>query len=345
MKKIFVSVGEAMAGMKMAETIFNDYGAVIVSEDTMLDSHIIGKIRNLGIIKIKVYDSSNDNIVISGAELFQAQYNENVDVLKDMLHDISVGKDIEITTVNEVSESIITRINENRDIVNCINQMRNADEYTYSHSVNVSLLCMLMGKWLRFDFYKVKELVQTGLMHDLGKGKIPMSVLHKPGALSAEEFEEVKKHTLYGYKIAESIPNISDSILKGILMHHEREDGSGYPFNMRGMQIHEFAKIVAVADIYDAMTSNRPYKEKESPFDVFELMEKDSIGKLDQRIISTFLKNIGAYYIGDFVKMSTGDIGEIIYINPMHVSQPIVRVGDSYLDLSKEKKLKILELI
>ena len=345
MKKVFVSVVECIPGMKMAETIFNDYGAVIVSEDTILDRNIIDKIKRLGIIKIKIYDSSNDNIIVSGTELFRAQYNENIDAVKDILHDISAGKELDAKKVNEVSDSIITRINENRDIVSCINQMRSADEYTYSHSINVSLICMLIGKWLRFDYYKIKELVQAGLLHDIGKGKIPLEILNKPGVLTSDEYEEMKMHTLYGYRIAEKIPNLNDNILNGILMHHEREDGSGYPLNLKGDQIGEFAKIIAIADIYDAMTSNRVYRVKESPFDVFVLMEKDSFGVLDQRITSIFLKNIGSYYIGDFVRISTGDIGEIVYINPIHISQPIIRVNNKYIDLYLEKNVKILELI
>jgi uncharacterized domain HDIG len=345
MKKIFVSVDECQPGMQMAETIFNDYGAIIVAEDTILDSNIISKINRLGVIKVKVYDSTNDNIVVNGTELFRAQYNENMDIMKDLLHDISTGKNLDTKKVNEVSNSIISRVNENRDIIGCINQMRNADEYTYTHSINVSLLCMLIGKWLKYDYNMVKDLVQTGLLHDIGKGMISQEILNKPGPLTEEEYNEVKKHTTYGYKMAESIPNLNENILNGILMHHEREDGSGYPLNLKGNQIHEFGKIVAVADIYDAMTSFRVYKDKESPFDVFEELENHSFGILDQRVTSAFLKNIGSYYIGDFVRINTGSIGEIVHINPMHISQPILKVDDTFIDLAIERKVKILELI
>ena len=345
MKKVFVSLDECIPGMRIAETVFNEYGAVIVAEDAVLDRHIIRQIENLGVIKIKVYDNMNDMIIVSGTELFRAQYNENLSIVKDILHDISNGKDIDIKKVNEVSDSIITRINENRDIVSCINQMRSVDEYTYTHSVNVSLLCMLIGKWMKFDYFKVKKLVHAGFLHDIGKGKIPPEILNKPEKLTRDEFEEIKKHPVYGFKLAEAIPNLDDAILKGILMHHEREDGSGYPFGVKGPQIHEFAKIVAVADIYDAMTSNRAYRGKESPFEVFELMENDSFGILDPKVTSTFLSNIATYYIGDFVKLNTGDIGEIIYINPSHISQPIVKADDVFIDLTHETNIKILELI
>lgn len=345
MKKIFVSVDECKPGMQIAETIFNDYGAVIVAEDTILDSNVIGKINKLGIIKIKVYDSLNDNIIVSGTELFRAQYNENMDIMKDILHDISIGKSLDAKKVNEVTNSIISRINENRDIISCINQMRDFDEYTYTHCINVSLLCMLIGKWLKLDYDKVRDLVQAGLLHDIGKGMISPEILNKQGALTDEEYNEVKKHTTYGYKMAGDMPNLNENILNGILMHHEREDGNGYPLNLKGNQIHEFGKIIAVADIYDAMTSNRVYKDKESPFDVFEILENHTFGVLDQKVVGAFLKNIGSYYIGNFVKINTGNIGEIVYINPLHVSQPILKVDDEYIDLSIERKVKIVELL
>lgn len=345
MRKVFVSVNDCIPGMQIAENVFNEYGAVVVAEDTILDEYIISKIIGLGLIKIKVIDYNDDMIVVSGTELFRAQYNENINTIKSILHDISTGKEIDTSRVNQATDSIITRINENRDIVTCINEMREADEYLYTHSINVSLLAMLIGKWLKYDYYSIKSLVSAGFLHDIGKSKISQDILNKPGTLSKDEFEEIKKHSVYGFKAAEALPGLSEDILKGILMHHEREDGSGYPFGLKGEQIHDFAKIIAVADIYDAMTSNRCYRNMTCPFEVLEHMERDSFGTLDHRVVSVFLKNIASYYMGDFVKLSTGDIGEVVYINPYNVSKPIIRSDDIYIDLANEKHVKILELI
>lgn len=345
MKKVFVSVNDCTPGMQIAEDVFNEYGAIIVAENTVLDEYIISKIISLGLTKIKIFNHTGDMIVVSGTELFRAQYNENLNTVKSILHDISTGKEIDSRRVNQATDSIITRINENRDIVNCINEMRVADEYVYTHSINVSLLAMLIGKWLKYDYYRIKSLVSAGFLHDIGKSKISTDILNKPGVLDKDEFEEMKKHSVYGFKIAEAMPGLSEDILKGILMHHEREDGSGYPFGLKSEQIHDFAKIIAVADIYDAMTSNRSYRNMLCPFEVIESMEKDNFGTLDHRVVSVFLKNIASYYIGDFVKLSTGDIGEIVYINPYNVSKPIIKTDNIFIDLSCEKNVKILELI
>ena len=345
MKKVFVSIYDCVPGMRIAEDVFNEYGAVVVAENMILDDRMITVIENLGIEKVRVYDTDGEIIVAGGAELFRAQYNENVDTVKNVIHDISAGRQIDIEEVNKATGTMLSRINENRDIVASINQMRDADEYLYTHSVNVALLSMLIGKWLKYGYYDVRSLVNAGFLHDIGKGKISADIINKPAPLNEEEYEEIKKHPAYGFKIAEKIPDLSDDIRKGILMHHEREDGSGYPFGLVGDKIHRYAKIIAVADVYDAMTSNRCYRDMICPFEVIGHMEVNCFKLLDQRVLNVFLKNIASYYLGDYVKLSTGDIGEIIYINPFNISKPIVRVDDIYIDLAREKQVRILELI
>jgi HD-GYP domain-containing protein (c-di-GMP phosphodiesterase class II) len=345
MKKVFVSMQNCKPGMRIAEDIYNEYGAVIVAENTILDEYIIDRIRKLDLVKIKIYEDAGDMITASSSELFNAQYNENMSVVKNILRDISLGKEVDIESVNKVTDSIIARINENRDIVDCINNLRTADKYLYAHSINVSLLVMLIGKWLKYDYKKIKSLVISGFLHDIGKSKISPEILNKPGPLSSEEFEKIKKHPVYGYEIARSIPGLDDDILKGILMHHEREDGSGYPSRLKSGQISNFAKIIAVADIYDAMTSDKAYRGNICPINVMETMEKDYFGVLDHKVVSVFLKNIASYYIGDLVKLSNGSIGEIVYINPYNISKPIVKSNNSYIDLSMEKDIRIIELV
>ncbi|HHV98543.1 MAG TPA: HD-GYP domain-containing protein [Clostridiaceae bacterium] len=345
MKKFIVDISQCKPGMQIAETIFSDYGAVIVAENTILDAHIIDKLEKLNILKVKIFDQANNIIESNSTEIFEAQYKENVEQMKEVMHDISTGKSINIEKMNEVSHSIFLKINENRDIVGCINQMRKVDEYTYTHSINVSLLCMLIGKWLRYDLSTVRLLVQTGLLHDIGKTKISSDILNKPDKLTDDEMAEVIKHPIYGYKMVEDTAEIDKKVKKGILMHHEREDGSGYPMALKSDQIDSFAKVVAIADIYDAMTSNRVYKQKESPFTVLEYLENESYGVLDTRIVRVFINSIAAYYLGDYVKLNTGEIGQIVYVNPRQVSKPIVKVGEKYVDLYKEKGLSITELI
>lgn len=345
MQRVFIGIDDCKPGMCMAETIYNEYGAVIVAENTVLDEHLIHKITNLGILRVRVFEKYDNIITADSTEMFKAQYRENIDIIKDVLRDISNGHKIDVERVNYVAESIIVRVNENRDIIQCINQMKNADEYTYTHGVNVSLLCMLIGKWVKIDLSSMKQLVHAGLLHDVGKSRVPLEILNKPADLTREEYEEIKKHAVHGYRIVEDIPDLSEDARKGILMHHERSDGSGYPLGLKHNQINQFAKIIAVADVFDAMTSDRVYREKESPFSVFDLIENNMFGILDTRVVRAFLGNIAAYYIGDRVSLSNGEKGEIVYINPSQVSRPLIKVSDHYIDLSANKDIKIREFV
>lgn len=242
-------------------------------------------------------------------------------------------------------DSVINMADEKMDLIRSMNQIRSSDEYLYTHSMNVAMLSMLIGKWLKYEDKKLQALVQAALLHDIGKIKVPLEILNKPGKLTDAEYEEMKKHSEYGYRMLEEKGNISMDICLAVLMHHEREDGSGYPIGAKSNRIHDFAKIIAVADIYDAMTSERVYKERESPFEVFELMEEKTIGQLSVEVVLTFLNNIASYYIGDLVMLSNGETGEIIHINPRHVSKSIIKAKEKYLDLSVEKDIKIKYLI
>jgi putative nucleotidyltransferase with HDIG domain len=344
MLKVFVSPDQCKPGMRIAENIFNEFGAVIIYENTTMNRNLIQKIKELGIEKFKVY--INEEIFpVEHEEFVRAQYDEDREAVKEILHDISTGKNINMDKVTQVSESVIEKAEDKLDIINCISQMKSMDDYTHTHSINVSILCMLIAKWLKYDLSRVKLVVQAGLLHDVGKVMLPREILQKRGELTKEEYEEAKKHVMYGYNMAKEIPGISSDVLNGILMHHEREDGSGYPIGAKSEQIHDFAKIIAVADIYDAMTSERVYKKRTSPFEVFELFQNQSFQTLDTRIRITFLTNIANYYVGERVRLSNGDTGEIVYINSMHISRPIVKCGEKYVDLSVTKGITVEELL
>ncbi|TYQ15567.1 UNVERIFIED_CONTAM: putative nucleotidyltransferase with HDIG domain [Acetivibrio alkalicellulosi] len=344
MSKKLINLYDLEPGMKVAETILNDYGSIIISEGTILDDHLIKKIQKHNLYKINIIE----DVKLSSNEInqsFQNSYNEDIEYTKEILHSLSENKGIDDKKVKKVVESVIKMSNEKRDIVRCIKQIKNVDEYTYTHCINVSLLSMLIGKWLKYSSEKIQTLVQAALLHDIGKIKVPLEILNKPGKLTNYEYEEIKKHAVYGYRMIEKESGISKDVCLAVLMHHEREDGSGYPTGAKGDKIHEFAKIISVADIFDAMTSNRVYRERESPFEVFEMMEEKTLGELDVKAVSAFLNNIASYYIGDYVKLNSGDTGEIIYINQRHVSKPIVKVSDKYIDLTVNKDLKIVEII
>jgi HD-GYP domain-containing protein (c-di-GMP phosphodiesterase class II) len=329
--------------MILASDIVNGFGAVILYHNSRLDEYSINKLANLGLNFVKVYKDyefkEKKKIVI------EAQYNNNLEEFRDIIRDLSNGKTLDMDRINEVSNSISCNFDSINDLVFCLNKVRSADEYTYSHSLNVSLLCSLLGSWLHLDHNHIEQLSYCGILHDIGKSKVPSTILDKADKLTEKEFEEIKKHPIEGYKLLENNSQIGRDVASAVLMHHEREDGSGYPFGLKSKQIHYYAKILAVVDVYDAMTSNRVYKRRQPPFDVLEMYESEYLTKCDTGIMLTFLNHISSYYVGSMVQLNDGSKGEIVYINSNRISRPLIRTNDSIVDLSTNPQLKIVEML
>ncbi|PYZ91807.1 phosphohydrolase [Salipaludibacillus keqinensis] len=217
-------------------------------------------------------------------------------------------------------------------------------DYIYFHSVAVSVFSYLLGKKLDLKSGEVIQLGLAGLLSDCGMSKLPFNVFEKKGSLTASEYNEVKKHPIIGYRMLEEIPGFSKNALLGILQHHEREDGSGYPLHIKRSKLHQYAKIISVADVFHAMTSERHYRSKQSPYKVIASLKIDQFGKLDHKILNQFIKILLDLSIGRKVKLSNGLVGEVLYQNSQHPTKPVVKVHrDEYLDLAKNPELFIEE--
>lgn len=345
MKTTTILISQCKPGMKIAETLYNEYGAVMLMENTIIDTQALSRIESLGIGKVKVYEQSEEEVKTNYHKNIQKRYKDNLNEIKSIMARIAAGASIDMTRVRKVTDSIFEGIYSNRDIIGALNEVRSAGEYTYTHYINVSFISMMIGKWMNCSDRVVRHLIQAGLLHDIGKCKVPREIVMKPDKLTKEEFDQMKKHPIHGYNLLKEINTIHEDVLAGVLMHHEREDGTGYPTGVSSEKINLIAKIVGVADIYDAMTSERIYKKRQSPFEVFELMQNDSYGKLHPVILDTFISHMCMYYIGSKVRLDNGEIGEVVFINSRSVSRPIIKVNDQYIDLSQESNLKIEEML
>lgn len=350
--RFIISVDSCKPGMRTAEAIINKYGAVILFEDTSLDERAIEHLKNMGIQYIPVYEESM--LSVSGVDKdwaitdeynFNVKYEQDVHTIKKALSDISSGKRLNKEATDEIVYSMISRAQENRNMVDTVMQIRSIDEYTYYHCMNVSMLSMMIARWMNLDEPMVKKCAEAGLLHDVGKAMVPIEIINKPGKLTDSEFEEMKRHSEYGYLIVSENQSIDRDVALAVLTHHEKEDGSGYPMGLTGNQLNLYSKIITVADIFDAMTANRSYKSKDTPFKVFELMQHGSFGVLDPIVLNVFLDNITTYYIGAKVLLNTGENGVVIFMNKSNLSRPVVQVGDRYIDTSVSKIVRIKEFI
>ena len=222
--------------------------------------------------------------------------------------------------------------------------MRDYDDSTYSHCVNVSLICHVFGKWIHLSKSENEILTLCGLFHDVGKLEIPQSIVMKPSKLTDDEYATIKTHTVIGYEMLKN-KNIDQRIKYSALMHHERLDGSGYPQKLKNNDINNFAKIVAIADVYDALTSKRVYREPLCPFEVLSIFEKEGDTKYDPQYLVIFLEQMFQTYVTNTVRLNNGCEGKIIMLNKHDLSSPVIQIENDFIDLSKDKSLYIQAII
>lgn len=230
------------------------------------------------------------------------------------------------------------------NLFNMLHNLRTYDDDTYAHSVNVALICHVFSKWLKLSPEETEIATLAGLLHDIGKMKVPENIIHKPAKLTEAEYSVVKTHPTEGYRILQTL-DIDDRIRKAALMHHERCNGSGYPLGIIGNQIDPIAKLVAIVDVYEATTASRIYRGPLSPFEVIELFQSEGIQKYDVLYIMTFLENIVSTYTHYGVILSDGTEGTIIFINKQDLARPIVRAGNQFIDLTTHPTLSISKII
>lgn len=344
-----LSVFKCEPGHILAEDVYRN-NCLVLPQNTKLTADLIEKLTNAGVRSLTVYlptSATQEEPMIAAQPLpdFQQEYEENANVLKDVLSDLAAGRKLEIEKVSSVFDAVYNQIQHNYTLMDCINSIRSADVYTYTHSLNVALYAGLIGRWMRLPEQEILDLIQVGVLHDMGKAKVPQEILNKRGKLTPEEFEIMKKHSTLGFWMVKEVPELKQEICNAVLTHHERVDGRGYPFGLKGKDIPFYAKVVAVADVYDALTSERVYKKRITPFDTFVEFQELGYDHFDPQVLLVFLQNIANYYTGAKVRMNTGEVGEITSILPYNISKPIIRIDDKVIDLALEPNYSIEEML
>lgn len=358
-----VNVNAIKPNMILARDVVTKKGIVIMAKNTMLNNVNFAKLYENGINTVGIWANSIDetleNMTVINDVLteqlkpvterteyksFASSYEAELKNAKDTLITIGKGGDINVDSLYTITTEILSKINSKSDIFSYLSYLKQKDDHTYSHCVNVSLLCNLFSKWAGMDEDERRNLTVSGMLHDIGKTMIDPAVLNKKGKLTPNEFDKVKKHAYLGYKLIESA-DLPDEVKMAVLMHHERVDGSGYPMAVKGNRIGKFAKIVAICDIYDAMTSTRVYRPKICPFEVIRNFEQSSFSVLDAEYLLIFLQNIAYTYVGSWVELSNGKTAEVVFINKSHLSRPMVKCDGEFIDLSQNKQLQINHLI
>ena len=328
-------------------------GAPIILNDqfylhsgTELDLDLIDRLHDLGIVSVTIRKGvlarKHGNLTPEEKQ-FVNSYQDTVGKVHQAFDNTRFFKELPLQKMEELADESIDRFVDQPTVINQLQLVRRQDEYTFQHSINVSIIAGIIGKWMGYKSHELRQLVLTGLLHDIGKTQIPLEVLNKPGKLTPDEMAIMKQHTAYGYNLLKNA-NVAPEVIMGALQHHERNDGTGYPLQLSRDKIHEYAKITAIADLYDAMTSNRVYQKKRTPFTVIEILAQEMFSALDPTICMVFLENIRNFLLGGTVLLSDGREGEIVFLDAFSISRIVVATtnGD-FIRLDDHKDLKVLD--
>lgn len=266
---------------------------------------------------------------------FQVDFSFSANDLKNIFDSIVAGGAIDTNDMLKKVTSLLKPEQTTIDFFDMLHNLRSVNDSIYAHCINVSLISRMIGIWLKLPQADIDTLTIAGLLHDIGKTQIPDDILNKKERLTDEEFALIRKHPVFGYDILKK-HDLDVRILKATLMHHERCDGSGYPLSLKENDIDDFALIVAIADVYDAMTAARIYRAPLCPFEVIAEFEKEGLQKYKPKYILTFLEHIATTYQNNRVMLSNGESAKIVLLNKQVFSRPLVQLTDgSCIDLNR----------
>ncbi len=346
-----VHVQDLQVGDKLVDNVFNQYGLHVISTETVLTANDIALLFRHGVdyveIAVRVVD-----IKLKMAEIQQqTQLREKmapvvaaaVEGLKKLFDQVMESGTVDPKVVNQSYQPMVDSLQKESDVVSLLLVLESKDDYTYQHCVQVGMISYFIAKWMGKPEIEAQRIGKAGYLHDIGKTKIPSHILDKPGPLTPAEFDEIKKHTTYGHDIiVESLEDASMALVA--LQHHERMNGRGYPNGDTEGQIHPFAKIVAVAEVYCTMISSNAYQEKRNMLSVLKELYSLSFSELDPQVTHTFIRNMIPNFIGKKIVLENGAVGEIVMTNPNDFFRPLIKVDERFIDLSRDKELVVKDI-
>lgn len=326
----FIPAFSLREGLILGKSIYNNFGGLLLKEGSEIKQPYIEKILELGFQGLYIDDDISKDIEIENVISDELKL-KSISKLKNMFMNIDKGSstDKDIKEIGNIAEDMVEELIVNRDLMVNMVDIKSFDDYTFFHSVNVAVLSIIMGIALNLNKSDLYKLAMGALLHDVGKVFINQDLLNKKGKLTDEEFEIMKSHSINGYRYIKSNFNVPVRSYIAVLDHHEKWDGTGYPNNKLGEDISLFGRIIAIADVYDALTSDRPYKKSSLPANVIEYIMGGPGSHFDFDLVNIFIKKVAAYPVGTCVKLNNGVIGIVVENYSDSSTRPKIRVLNS----------------
>ena len=340
-RRHFMRTRQLKPGMKIDQSIVDRLGRNLVTRGSILDEYIIDSMLKMGIMTVYIQEGTIEPEDIESKispEIKRkieklhtddpAKVNLSASVRKRVSEGIqfiynNAESDKLANATDSIASDLMKAIDSNDAIAIDINELKTSDEYTFKHSVDVATIAMILGKQQGLSKQQVYELGVSGLLHDVGKTKIPIEILNKPARLNDDEFAIMKQHSVYGYHMLEKKGEFNKEICYAVLQHHEKINGKGYPLGFNEKQITPYAKILSVADIYDALVTERPYKSAFSQRDAVEMI-MSMTGELDMTAMKSFLESMILYPVDSIVELSNGEKAKVVKNSPHYILRPTV---------------------
>lgn len=339
-----IKIDAAKEGMILAKNVYDNNGNLLISSGSLLKESYIEKLKSSG--KTSLYVGS----LSEGSELpepiSETLRLKTAKTLKGIAESIRTGnKTVDLSQVKHLAEQIIKEFEQDANTCIVTTDPKDIDDYVYRHSVNTCLISLVLAKSMFLSKERVKTLAIGALLHDIGTAFVPKEILEKRSSLNKEELFKVREHSRFGYVFLSRFKTVNLFTRHIAYQHHERADGSGYPRGLKNGQIDPLAKIVSIADVFDAMTSDKPYKKAMRNSEAIKELSEDT-HLFDQQIVSILLKSIAPFTLGEKVQLNNGESAYVLRVNPREIDKPLVSVERAkkqlIIDLKKQGTYEII---
>ncbi|WP_418791675.1 HD-GYP domain-containing protein [Phosphitispora sp. TUW77] len=313
-------------GMVIGKAVCASDGSVLLTPGTVINEYHLKQLSTSHAEYVEILEPGSVMVhTLYAAAEDEFTKLEITRAIKSIFKEITLSSQFNKGIIKRTVDNLLRMVLKDKAVLLHLTEVRERDSYIFGHSLNVCMLSLILGVFLKLRRGQLKNLGIAALLHDVGRVRVPKHILYNPSLLTEKEFEEIKKHTVYSCEIISECDHLPEEVTLAIMQHHERLDGSGYPEGLKGDEIGLFARILAVADVFDALLADRPFRRAFFPHQAVDIIIK-STGQFDPEVLKIFIENVAIYPVGSVVSLNTGETGIVVDVNKGQQTRPVVRV-------------------